>query len=73
MTASAKHRAIELLWVVGAAAVSLVIMTVALEISSRILDVNVNGVLETGFAALAAVGGGAYGLQTFNKRKAGDS
>ena len=73
MTASAKHRAIELLWIVGAAAVSLIIVSGAIELSANILDVSVNGVMETGVAVLAAVGGGAVGLQSFNKRKGGES
>jgi uncharacterized Zn finger protein len=66
--ASAKERAIELLWIVGAAAVALIVVSVSLRFSSEVLSIEIDELFETAVAVLAAVGGGAWGVQTYRKK-----
>ncbi len=64
-----KQKAIDLLWIVGAAAVALVVISFALALAAWFLNVETNAVIETVVGVLAAVGGGFFGLQTANARK----
>ncbi len=64
-----KQKAIDLLWIVGAAAVALVVISFALALAAWFLNVETNAVIETVVGVLAAVGGGFFGLQTVNARK----
>jgi len=64
-----KQKAIDLLWIVGAAAVALVVISFALALAAWFLNVESNAVIETVVGVLAAVGGGFFGLQTVNARK----
>lgn len=69
-----KQKAIELLWIVGAAAVALVVISLALAIAARFLGSSPSNVVEYVVGVLAAVGGGFFGHQTFkarNKREEG--
>ena len=72
MTAdSVKQRSVELLWVVGSAALSVTAVSVALALSAKVLKVDSNDLVESFVAVIAGVGGGAFGLQTIQKRKGG--
>ena len=66
--ASAKDRAIELLWIVGAAAVALIVVAFAMRLASELLQVELDELLETAIAVLAAIGGGAWGVQSYRKK-----
>ena len=72
MTAdSVKQRSVELLWVVGSAALSLTVVSVALALSAKALNLDSNDLVENFIAVIAGVGGGAFGLRTLQKRKGG--
>ncbi len=69
MSASTRERAVELLWIVGAAAVALIVVSFAVRVSSELLDAEIDEIFETALAVLAAIGGGAWGVQSYRKRE----
>ncbi len=64
-----KQKAIDLLWIVGAAAVSLIVISAALALAARFLDVEPNSIVEAVVGVIAAIGGGFFGLQKVNAGK----
>jgi len=64
-----KQKAIDLLWIVGAAAVALIVISFALAIAAWFLNIETNAVVESVIGVIAAIGGGYFGLQTVNARK----
>jgi len=64
-----RQKAIDLLWIVAAAAVSLIAISASLAVAAKFLGVEVNSVVESIVGVLAAVGGGFFGLQTVQTRK----
>jgi len=71
MAPTTQQKAIDLLWVVGAAAVSLVVISLALALAAWFLDVETNAVVEMIVGVLAAIGGGYFGKQTLDARRKG--
>jgi len=64
-----KQKAIDLLWIVGAAAVSLIVISAALALAASFLDVEPNSIVEAVVGVIAAIGGGFFGLQKVNAGK----
>jgi hypothetical protein len=68
VSAATRERAVELLWIVGAAAVALIVVSFAVRVSSELLDAEIDEIFETALAVLAAIGGGAWGVQSYRKK-----
>ena len=69
MTAPMKQRAFALLWIVGAAAVALVAVSGAVKLSTSMLGIEIGEFIELALGILAAIGGGAWGLQSYEHRE----
>ncbi len=69
MTAPTKQKAIDLLWIVGAAAVALISISFALAVAGWFLDVDADAVVEAVVGVLAAIGGGFFASNRINARK----
>ena len=69
MTAPMKQRAFALLWIVGAAAVALVAVSGAVKLSTSMLGIEIGEFIELALGILAAIGGWAWGLQSYEHRE----